>query len=435
MRLHFFHNRLSIALIAGVALGGLLAGVAAFRRPNRYTSSAAVRTSPSRPARELETIVTSRAALREVIEKEGLYPELVARLPMEDVVERMRRDVDLRCINSDDLATVRFAYENAALAQRANVDLVSKASATGLEVVSAPSFPEHPEHPSRLEMIGLGVLAGLLAASAAAGARRSVRFKLSLASAVTGGLLAALLSLALPRTYVSYSRMAVKGEPPPSRAAAWDYWKSVAQTGLGDPALARIATTPSLGLASGSQKSVPEWIRELRGRIDVQGTCPGEFLIAFRYGSPTQAQKINAQLITSIIEEAYRLQHQPAVESGRPLDEGASAVRGERGLLRAGIDGLDVGERNPPVTLLASSLASAPLARSMNPSTDVSPRTLLKPAQKTLVPGIPGIEVVSPASLPDSAESPNTLNIVLAGMMVGLLAGLVVAAGRRGLSV
>jgi hypothetical protein len=381
----------------------------------------------------------SRGSLHDVIEKEQLYQRLIARLPMEDVLERMRRDVTFQCLDAAGLCAIRFVYEDATHVQRATRDLLDKMSVPGLAVMNAPVLPKHPEHPTRLEVTGLGLVGGFFLAWLAAGLWRSSRIRLSTAATLVGGILAAAISFALPKTYVSIGRLAVSSLSPLDRTAAWNFWMPVSQTALGTASLARIATNPSLSIAANTKKSMPELLEELRKRIDIKAECSDEFSIAFRYGDPAKAQLINAQLITSLVEESFKLQHEPAAISRQPSTGSALAlhsgptIREEQGQLRTGIEGIDVGnmpgKTNPQDSSMSLLLRGFPSGTPTRPQGSFGKQTADPPIQSLRklepekAPDLPRLQVIAPANLPEVPVSPNSLAITLAGIVAGLAVG------------
>ncbi len=138
--------------IAGPALAGLvLAVVTAFLWPDTYISTAVIRVVPPQvPASFVPPNVTmemsqrinsmaqeilSRAALTSIIETYNLYPRERQRLPLEDVIEKMRDAIkigDVRTIQpagrGGNLTAfqISFAYENRYLAQKVTADLANR---------------------------------------------------------------------------------------------------------------------------------------------------------------------------------------------------------------------------------------------------------------------------------------------------------------------
>ncbi len=140
--------------IAGPALAGLvLAVVTAFLWPDTYVSTAVIRVVPPQvPASFVPPNVTmqmsqrinsmaqeilSRAALTSIIETYNLYPRERQRLPLEDVIEKMRKAIDIgdvrmirtgRRRGGGNLTAfqISFAYENRYLAQKVTADLANR---------------------------------------------------------------------------------------------------------------------------------------------------------------------------------------------------------------------------------------------------------------------------------------------------------------------
>jgi len=136
-------------------LGPLWAGivistVVAFLWPDTYVSSALIRITssqvPDRPVQSnmnqllTERInaitqgVLSRSTLTNIIQTHDLYPRDRRRLPMEDVIEKMRtKDIRIGMINLQQgqqsragAFPITFQYENRYLAQKVTADIVSK---------------------------------------------------------------------------------------------------------------------------------------------------------------------------------------------------------------------------------------------------------------------------------------------------------------------
>jgi hypothetical protein len=437
---HLFGSRVSIALIAGALSGAGLAGVLALHTPSRYVSSTVVRIPPSRSIRDLRVMTLSRGSLHDVIEKEGLYGRLLARLPMEDVVDRMRRDVEIQSLNAPDLCAIRFVYEDATKVKRVTRDLLDKISVPGMAVINPPDLPARSEHPTRPEITGMGFVGGLLVALLAIGVWRSSRIRLSSAAALVGGILAAVISFALPGTYVSMARMAVSSVPPLDRVAASNYWMSVSHRALGADSLASIAASPSLSISKDPGKPMPQVIQELQRRIDVQPVSSDEFSIAVTYNDPAKAQAINRELIVRLTEEEFSLYRRSLAISNEPPGEPARmysrpTIREGRGRLRTGIEGLDVG--NMPGKTNPQDSSEELLSRGFPSGTLPERETLLSPMPapvpvrphfipepvEALPPGLPRLQVVTPPDLPDTPISPNRLIVTLAGIVAGLSLG------------
>lgn len=139
-------------ILGPVFLGLVTAVVVAFLWPDTFVSTAVIRVvPPSVPEKYVPTninqelsqrinsmaqIILSRATLTNIIQTYGLYPREQKRLPMDDIVEEMRKDaVRISPVYSATGGSTRnmvsafqvsFAYENRALAHKVTQELVSK---------------------------------------------------------------------------------------------------------------------------------------------------------------------------------------------------------------------------------------------------------------------------------------------------------------------
>lgn len=138
--------RRNASWIAGPALFGLVSAVViAYLWPDRYVSEARLRALPPQiPERlvagpgampladrvnSITQSVLSRNTLTNIIQTCDLYPALRKAVPMEDVVEQMRRDITIGDPSVGGARTafsVSFAYDNRYSAQRVTRDLVTR---------------------------------------------------------------------------------------------------------------------------------------------------------------------------------------------------------------------------------------------------------------------------------------------------------------------
>ena len=127
--------------IAGLLIGAAAgAGVAAWR-PQTYTSTAVFRATastvperlvPAQARLELQQVVPrlaqtvlSRGNLAVVIKMHNLYPDAQTSVPMEDIVEEMRRALRITA-QSDSVFEVSFTYPDRILAQKVTGDFVGR---------------------------------------------------------------------------------------------------------------------------------------------------------------------------------------------------------------------------------------------------------------------------------------------------------------------
>jgi polysaccharide biosynthesis transport protein len=89
---------------------------------------------------EMATSITSRSMLQSIISTYNLYPSEMKRMPAEDVVELMRRDIQISPVQTINVGTqkgvtafsIRFSYRDRFLAHKVVAELVSRFTAESL---------------------------------------------------------------------------------------------------------------------------------------------------------------------------------------------------------------------------------------------------------------------------------------------------------------
>ncbi len=135
------------AWIVGPMLACLVIGtVTAFLWPDTYVSSAVVRVIPpqiperfvpsnvnseiSQRINSMYQSITSRQTLTNIINVYQLYPRDRKRLPMEDVIEQMKKDIRLDLTGGENKRIqafeIRYSYENRLVAQKIVQELVTR---------------------------------------------------------------------------------------------------------------------------------------------------------------------------------------------------------------------------------------------------------------------------------------------------------------------
>jgi len=174
-------------VLAGVVTGILMAAAFSVALPAHYLSHSFVTLMPadgSSPANEstlqlvstMEQSVFSREFLTAVIHEHNLYWRERLRMPLGDVVEKMRRDINVAPVPSPGnqnafTFVVQFDYSDPRVAQRVNEELTSRFVEGGLNsqltshwtfrVPDAPSLALKPTT-NRARLIALRLLAALL---------------------------------------------------------------------------------------------------------------------------------------------------------------------------------------------------------------------------------------------------------------------------------
>ena len=145
--------------ITACVLVGAIAGVAtSFLLPRTYISAATLFIEPKRGSasdwiNEALQYVLGRISLRGIVESEGLYKRELERLPMEDIIENMRRDIQIEKIGQ--VGTVRairvsFRHQDGVTAEvttRVLMDRIISPGTTAEVLAAEPSW-----QPLSLEM-------------------------------------------------------------------------------------------------------------------------------------------------------------------------------------------------------------------------------------------------------------------------------------------
>jgi uncharacterized protein involved in exopolysaccharide biosynthesis len=194
-------------------VGALVAFGASFAIPKRYLSTAVLMITPKPPRpmptsaidremgnriNSLSQIALSREALVASVVSFGLYKTELSRLPIEDVLEIMRRDIQIQPAANmvEDIGRipgveVRFSYQDGLGAQQVvkylasryideNVRGGSPELPTLIELLDPPSLPYSPVSPRPGRVTMMGLVAGLTLGAACslvarAGSRSAAR--------------------------------------------------------------------------------------------------------------------------------------------------------------------------------------------------------------------------------------------------------------------
>jgi hypothetical protein len=128
----------------------------------------------------MERNVFSRESLTSILQEHNLYPRERARMPVDDVIDNMKRNIRVDPIpfaspgNPDTLTfVVQFDYSDRYVAQQVNAELASRFREGALNsqlnsnwifhVSDPPNLPLRPSAPNRTRLGAVGLFAGLLA--------------------------------------------------------------------------------------------------------------------------------------------------------------------------------------------------------------------------------------------------------------------------------
>jgi uncharacterized protein involved in exopolysaccharide biosynthesis len=196
-----------LAVVCGLA-GAISAAALAVRMPDKYISEAVLTVSGDEQSTRFfrDRVIQrafSRNSLSELIQEDDIYATDRQRMPLDDVIERMRHDITITAANSatgdpkNFAFVMRYVYRDPVRAQRTTYELASRiveanlveamranksesnaerrSTGTRLQIIVPPSLPRKPAKPNRFLITILGVGAGLALAVLAAVAMRLSR--------------------------------------------------------------------------------------------------------------------------------------------------------------------------------------------------------------------------------------------------------------------
>jgi hypothetical protein len=364
-----------LRVIGALALAGAVAAAASsFIKPQMYVSSAVLRADIPRrdlqkdpnignamlAASALESCrwqVLSRSYLIILIREYDLYGKERQRMPLEDVVVRLSRDIHISHVDDAAAAAVRidFAYPDKDVAKRVvtavTAEFVKNAADVnpyhqtywtgmaedhpeiltsgprpileGMEVVRAANLPENPAGPRRLAFAAVGFGAGLLAGLLAVFVWSCPKRALWLAVSSAGGIALALgVSLLLPDAYVSTAALAMMPpvlpelQPEVTAESLNEDLRQVVREATSPESLAKIIQAPRLDLykEERARKPLAEVVEQMRGRDLVihfpKRRAPSDIpviTISFSYHDPRKAQAALIEIVTRIIRMDYNI--------------------------------------------------------------------------------------------------------------------------------
>ena len=172
---------LPVIIAAGVVLSAMAALAVNYAKPTMWRSTATLSFRGLDESRlrddvsELAQAVLTAKSLREIIASYNLYPEERSRRPIEDVIEQMRRAIQISMLGHDE-ASLSFIYPDQAIAQRVTQDMARRLieqnltramemrgpTRTQVRVVEPPDFPRIPIGPNWWTISLSGLLGGVV---------------------------------------------------------------------------------------------------------------------------------------------------------------------------------------------------------------------------------------------------------------------------------
>ncbi|HEY4363364.1 MAG TPA: hypothetical protein VGN17_20530 [Bryobacteraceae bacterium] len=262
--------------------------------------------------------VESRQMLTHLIQAHGLYPADRSRLPLEDVIEKMRSNISIIPIQSTSGSmpafSVQFNYPDPVLAQRVTADLTSKLIDANLGQRSRIAFQAHAAHrelepglmlqvidpaspaqplptPNVLLIAFAGLAGGLLL-----GAILAFRtWKIVAATALAGALIAAGIAWFLPRQYESITVVRITA---PSPQESGSNINALASTVASRESLTQIVTQFGLYPKERGKMPLEDVLERMKRSISILPMNGAAFAIHFQYSDPQLTQKV-AQLLAA----------------------------------------------------------------------------------------------------------------------------------------
>jgi capsular polysaccharide biosynthesis protein len=290
-----------ILLAAGVA-GALVAAGISFAVPKQYASQTVLSVTGS-GVDAADAVFTqaqqteSRGSLMSIIKSEALYPTEQAKMPIEDVVEKVKRNIGISPISGGSAFAIEFTYEDPHKAQQVAQDLAASFIRENVRILDAASLPQSPVSPNRWMITAVGLAVGLVLGAIIALLRISKTARILAVTGPAGALLAFAISFAIPNHYVSTAVLKID----PGNQAASNRLSVLARDVLSRDSLVEL--TNDLGLyqhekapVEALQKNIEITpIRDLAGRM-------AAFAIRFEYGDPHKAQRVAQSLANRFID-------------------------------------------------------------------------------------------------------------------------------------
>jgi hypothetical protein len=355
----------ALVIVAAVVVGAAVAAGLALEQPVEYVADAVVQphvtdvaAAPSELLNQAWQETTSRTNLSRLIRGLDLYPLERERLPLEDVIERMRNE-DLKLDSYDrQSARILFHYADRGKA-RAVVDEISrewsrpKANWPGnLELIRPAALPGAREPTDWVPFLAYGTGGGLLVGLIAAG----IWWRPQKAALLVGcGLfwavvVAVVLFLAIPEAYVSRAVLVARIAPERVYAGMTGKQQNAEISRWGDfvhttilrrEILSEIAQRHSIDLYSANEKHVrmEQTLERMERDLHVEIT-PGKergrclLVVKFRYPEAAKAQAVVKALTTKICDLGYPPEKDQRIETStatsfsvRPLHDVVVEVR------------------------------------------------------------------------------------------------------------
>jgi LPS O-antigen subunit length determinant protein (WzzB/FepE family) len=300
-------NLASVTVVCAL-LGAAAGGGWALRLPDQYISTAVLRMAGDAKVEDLvrtQSGVLSPRSLREIILKEGLYPEERQRTPMEALVSEVRNK-HIRIVplaggagGSVSAFAISFQYPDGAKAQTMTRVLSAQfvQSLPSIRVLDPATLPGRPATPNRLAFTLIGLILGIGAGILAVGVRR---WPIVAASGAAAAVAALAIAYAIPDRWVSSAVLSIDPATP-----------GLVQAVLDDAVLQKIIEKDSMQLYKKERTKAPmsEVIRRMRERdLEIREVFfigKPAIAVKFAYVDRFKAQAAVREVVSTLTEVNY----------------------------------------------------------------------------------------------------------------------------------
>jgi LPS O-antigen subunit length determinant protein (WzzB/FepE family) len=313
-----------LKIVAAFAVAGaVVAGLISLTVPDRYASMAVIKMGDADTLKLSAALqqVQSRSFLTQLINEQDLYKTERGHMPMEDVVEQMKRE-DIRVWVVAGAAprafAVSFASTDRAQAQRTTQRLASQFVDAHIgELLDPANLPAQPDNPRRSRIVIVGSIFGVIAGMLFALFNGLKVWKLATALGIACAVLAAAVSYAIPDRFSSSAVLADVGADQP---------RVRAMIGMVTSSDSIHAIGSELGLYPNDARAD----RKVSEHLHVQQLGNGRaILIQFDYPDRLIAQRVTQNVVARLIKQDWNFEILDPVSSPpNPISPNRATITG-----------------------------------------------------------------------------------------------------------
>jgi hypothetical protein len=283
-----------------VAVFGVMGVVAAvvfsLTVPDRFVSTAVIKGGSPQEMSETIRRVESKTFLAGLINEEDLYKRERARMPIEDIVEEMKKYILVRPVQGSGFS-VSFQGADAAHAQRVAQRLAAAlAESAGGEILDPANLPVRANSPRRSRIVVMGLVGGILAGALIALFIGLKIWNPAAALGLAGAVLCAAASFVVPERFSSSAMLAYR---PEDRALVGPTIRAVTS---GENLHAMVVR---FGLYSND----PHADRRLGEHLHIQELGNARaILIQFDYPDQRVAQRVTQSVVAQMVKENWNFE-------------------------------------------------------------------------------------------------------------------------------